>query len=145
MDVRPNDTYKTVVNRFAIAFLFHVANKHQSELISFNNRIPVIIIVTITTLVIGYLEKLVTTIKTPGLMLVSTFLNNVFVFWGTFNAYILIAVTEFIFVDTLSGNQLTLTNLFRPILLILMISCILAVFEYFSKDMDKKLEEKKNT
>lgn len=134
------DTYSSLVQRFATGFLLHIVTKHQGTIVNPVNQVPATLFALVVVIAENYIERQIKRIKQPTLALLKDVLATIFVFIGSFLAYLLIALVDGFFADEL-GSELSITTIFRPTILIVTISLIITLLKFFAGEL--KIEERK--
>jgi len=128
------DTYASLVQRFASGFLIHIVTKHQGAIVNPVNQVSATLFALVLVVAENYIERQIKQIKQPHLALLKDVLATIFVFIGSFLAYLLIALIDGFFADEL-GSELSIVTIYRPTILIVTISLIITLLKFFAGEL----------
>lgn len=146
MQAETVDTYSALTNRLATGFVFHIVTKHQGTIVNPVNQVPATLFVIVAVIAENYIEREINAISTPSLNLLKSFLSTIFVFIGSLLAYLLVALIDGFFTDEL-GSELSITTVYRPLLLVVTASLVITVLKFFAGELEvkkKKPQEAQN-
>lgn len=138
------DTYSSLTQRLATGFVFHIVTKHQGTLVNPVNQVPATLFVIVAVIAENYIEREISKIATPSLALLRDVLSTIFVFVGSLLAYLLVALIDGFFTDEL-GSELSITTVYRPILLIVSVSLVITVLKFFAGEIKTRKKKTPDT
>jgi hypothetical protein len=128
------DTYAALVQRFASGFLIHVVTKHQGAIVNPVNQVPATLWALVLVIGENYIERQIRQIRQPRLALLRDVMSTIFVFIGSFLAYLLIALIDGFFEDEL-GTELSIVTIYRMTILIVTISLIITLLKFLAGEL----------
>jgi hypothetical protein len=140
MEAEIVDTYSDLVQRFAMGFLLHIVTKHQGAIVNPVNQVSATLFTIVAVIVENYIERQIRHIQQPRLALLKDTLRTIFIFIGSFLAYLLIALIDGFFSEEL-GSELSLNTIYKPTILIVSIALIITLLKFFAGEL--QLEDKK--
>lgn len=114
LTLQKGDSFKTLLDRTTLAFVFHFASKQRQQLVTNSNQIPATILIIGAIAFLYFAENALAKDETPGFVRLKQLSLLVLTTIQSYLAILLVGVTDVLFSNSLGSEKFSFLNLYRP-------------------------------
>lgn len=132
-----SDTYLNLSHQFAIGFAVHISSEYRPQIFNSTNQVPVTLVLTFAVILTYWLIKRVKEITHPKAVVLKDALGLFFLILSTVLVLLFIGTFDSFFGRSLASDP-SLVNLYRPLLLIMVVIAGMVVTRLVTGQYDEQ-------